>query len=62
MPYERLSFKELPNNKHLYFIIFINMVLTLHLISSSQHIKCSNSSIMIITVISRGKDMVKSRG
>lgn len=42
-----------------YFIIFITKVLALDLISSSQHAKCSNSSVMRITIINRGKDTVK---
>lgn len=37
------------------FINFIVMVLALHLISSSQLIKCSNSSVLGITVINGGR-------
>lgn len=43
-----------------YFIIFITMVLALDLISSSEHIKSRNPSVMRKTVINTGKDMVKA--
>lgn len=43
-----------------YFILFIPMVLDLNPISSSQHIKCSDSSVMRIAIIDRRKDMIKA--